>query len=256
MRICLPTRALGRAVAAAAATATLVAVSTGPVSAGTTDGPGYQQPTVGECRDLDMTQGAQKSNGTAPIDCASAHTTRVIAVGRLPRGLGWDAAPARLDSASARVCLPALDAALGGTASLRDMSAYSALWFIPNKVQRAHGARWFRCDLALLGGTRLLPLPTDETPALDASPLPDSVARCLTARNFYRTTCARTHAFRATGTFRMRQDAFPTQRQFDAAVVKRCPALVSSAAWRWSARGKDAWKLGDHTVVCYSKTQD
>jgi len=37
--------------------------------------------------------------------------------------------------------------------------------------------------------------------------------------------------------------------------VKRCPALVNSAAWRWSDRGRDAWKLGDHTVVCYTKTQ-
>lgn len=256
MRMSLPTRALGRAVAAVAAAATLLAVSTGPVSAGTTDGPGYQQPTVGECRDLDLTQGAQKSNGTAPIDCASAHTTRVVAVGRLPRGLGWDAPIAKLGSASAKVCLPAVDAALGGTASLRALSSYSSLWFIPSKVQRAHGARWFRCDLALLGGTRLLPLPTDETPALNGSPLPDSVAGCLTPRNFYRTTCARTHAFRATGTFRMRQDAFPTDRQFQAAAVKRCASLVDSAAWSWSARGKDAWKLGDHTVVCYSKTQE
>jgi hypothetical protein len=255
LHLSLPLRTLGRAVATVAAAATLLAVSTGPVSAGTTDGPDYQQPTVGECRDLDLTQAMKKSNATAPIDCSSPHTTRVVAVGRLPKALGWDAPIEKLGSAASKVCLPAVDEALGGTARLRDVSAYYSVWFVPTKAQRAHGARWFRCDLGLFGGARLLRLPTDSTPALEGAPLPDSVARCLTAKTFATTTCARKHTFRATGTFRMRQDKYPTGRQFAAAVTRRCPALVDSASWRWSARGRDAWKLGDHTVVCYTKTR-
>lgn len=255
MRIPLPTRALGRAVAAVAAAATLLSVATGPVSAGTTDGPGYGQPGVGECRDLDLTQALKAVNATAPTHCADPHTTRVVAVGRLPKGLDWDDPTPKLVTAAINVCQPAVDDALGATASLRNRSAYTWWWFIPTQDQRAHGARWFRCDLSLIGGTRLLRLPTDDVPALDGSPLPDSVAGCLTAQTFYLTTCARKHAFRATGTFRMRQDTYPTRRQFDAAVLKRCPALVDSARWRWSVRNQDAWKLGDHTVVCWTRTQ-
>ena len=69
------------------------------------------------------------------------------------------------------------------------------------------------------------------------------------------TTCARNHAFRATGTFRIRQDTYPTFRQFSAAVPTRCPARVDSASWRWSARDKVTWQLGNRTVVCYTKTR-
>jgi Septum formation len=255
MRLALPIRTLGRAVATVAAAATLLAVSTGPVSAGTTDGPDYQQPTVGECRDLDLTQAMKKSNGTAPIDCSNPHTTRVVAVGHLPAALDWDSPNRKLSRAVGKVCEPAAAEALGGSAALRNRSAYGWFWFAPTKAQRAHGARWIRCDLALFGGARLLRLPTDDVPALEGAPLPDSVARCLTAKTFAFTTCARKHTFRATGTFRMRQDTYPTLRQFEAAVLKRCPARVESASWRWGVRGKYAWELGDHTVVCYTKTR-
>lgn len=251
----LPARPLARAVATVAAAVVLLSVSTGPVSAGTTDGPGYQQPAVGECRDLDLAQAMKRSDNTAPIDCASAHTTRVVAVGHLPAALDWDSPNRKLSRAAVKVCEPAAAEALGGTAALRNRSAYGGFWFVPTKAQRAHGARWFRCDLALYGGARLLRLPTDDVPALGGAPLPDSVARCLTAKTFALTTCARKHTFRATGTFRMRQDTYPTHRQFYAAAMKRCPARVDSASWLWSFRGKDAWELGDHTVVCYTKTR-
>jgi hypothetical protein len=255
MRTPLPTRALGRAVAALAAAVTLLSVSTGPVSAGTTDGPGYQQPSVGECRDLDLAQAMKRSDTTAPIDCADPHTTRVVAVARLPKGLDWDDAARKLDIAAFNVCQPAFDEALGGTAGLRNMSAYVWWWFIPTQNQRAHGARWFRCDLSLYGATRLLRLPTDETPALDGAPLPDSVARCLTPRPFRLTTCGRKHAFRATGTFRMRGAKYPTLAEFEAAADRRCPELVHSDRWLWEGQGRLSWKLGDHTVICYTKTQ-
>jgi hypothetical protein len=135
------------------------------------------------------------------------------------------------------------------------MSAYQWMWFIPTRAQRAHGARWSRCDLALLGGTRLLRLPTDSAPALDSAPLPDSVARCLTPRTLYNTTCARDHTFRATAAFRMPGTGYPTPNQYASAAAKRCPALTGGLDGRYTNRGRDAWRFGDHTVVCFTKTR-
>jgi hypothetical protein len=262
MRIHLPTRAhgrahgraLGRAVAAVAAVVTVLSVSAAPVSARTSDGPGYGQPSVGECRDLDLARAMGASETTAPIECANPHTTRVIAVGRLPAALGWDAPAGKLASASFKTCETAALEAIGGTVKQRNMSAYQWFWFIPTRAQRAHGARWFRCDLTLLGGARLLRLPTDSVPAVDSARLPDSVARCLTARILYTTTCARQHAFRATGAFRMPGTGYPTPRQFASAAAKRCPALASRR-YAYSIRGRDAWRFGDRTVVCSTKTR-
>jgi hypothetical protein len=79
MRIHLPKRAhgrtrgvahgrtLGRVVAAVAAVVTVLSVSAAPVSARTPDGPGYGQPSVGECRDLDLARAMGTSDTTAPI---------------------------------------------------------------------------------------------------------------------------------------------------------------------------------------------
>jgi hypothetical protein len=217
--------------------------------------PGYQKPAVGECRQLNLAQAYRASNSTTPIDCAESHTSRVIVVGRLPRKLSWKDSEEVLARAAARICQPAADQALGQNAKVRDRSAYSWLWFVPTRAQRSHGARWIRCDQVLYGGDRVLALPTDETPALSGQALPDSVARCMTSAKLYTTTCARPHAWRATGAFTLRQARYPTERQQQAVTDRRCPALVSSRQWRWTLRGKTTWRLGDHTFVCYTKTQ-
>jgi hypothetical protein len=179
----------------------------------------------------------------------------VIAAGRLPAALGWDAPVRKLASASFKTCEPAALEAIGGTVKQRNLSAYQWFWFIPTRAQRAHEARWFRCDLTLLGGTRLLRLPTDSVPALDPARLPDSVALCLAARTLNPTTCARRHAFRATGAFRMPGTRYPTANQFASAAERRCPALASRD-YAYSIRGRDAWRFGDHTVVCAAKTRN
>lgn len=166
----------------------------------------------------------------------------------------WGASADDLARVTVNACQPALDETLGQSAKIRDRSAYSWAWFMPTTNQRAHGARWFRCDVVLYGGTKLLALPTDSTPAL-TNPPAESVARCLTS-GFSTTTCDRAHAFRTTGTFTLHASHYPGEGEgaFRKAAVKRCPALVDSSNFRWTYRSKDAWNLGDHTVVCFTKT--
>lgn len=218
----------------------------------TPDGPDYQAPAVGECRNIDLTAASKASDSTAPTDCGSTHTLRVIAIGHLPDGVTWSQ-DAAVQRAGAKTCLPALSRTLGRTYPVRDMSAYSYFWFIPTTDQRSHGARWFRCDVGLQGGSKLLALPTDKTPALGSSPLRDKVARCLTSRTFATTTCARSHAWRATGAFTVKSSTFPGAKKITAAAMHKCPSRVSTASYRWTYRPKTVWRAGDHVVVCYSK---
>jgi hypothetical protein len=247
----LPRRGFGALVAAITLALTPLAFAP-PASAGEVDGPGFQQPALGECRALTLSEMNTASDRTAPTDCADPHTMLVIAVPRLPQSMSWSAPRARLVAAFFKKCRPALDEFLGRTEGARKMSAYSFAWYMPTKSQRDHGARWFRCDAILYGGTKALNLPDDTAPALNQTPLPDSVARCLTGKLFL-TACSRSHAWRATGNFRMRGDTYPSAKKFQAASV-RCESRVSSSGYRYQYPRLAEWKLGDRTMLCYSKT--
>jgi hypothetical protein len=225
-----------------------VVVTAGPAQAG----PAFQQPTVGECRALNWDEYMAKANNEAPIDCSQPHTSRVIDVVRLPRGVTWGASIQKLTNIATRLCHPSQTQALGGSYSSRAMTAYSGAWFMPTRAQRDRGARWIRCDLVLLAGTRLATLPTDNEPALSAQPHPARIAACAKARTFARTICSATHAWRATGTFTIRQEAYPTDREFRRAAIRRCPSRTSTDRFFWQYRAKVLWRLGDHVVVCYS----
>jgi hypothetical protein len=236
--------------AAALVAGALTASVTEPASA-TASG----RPSVGECHDLTVAQVNAPSDSRPPVDCAQSHTTRTIRVAQLPSGTSWNDGADQISRTVERTCLPARDEALGRTDKVRDRSAYTFVWFVPTRAEREAGARWFRCDLALNGGSRMLPLPTDETPALGGLPLPDSVARCLHPDTLITTTCARTHTWRSTGSFTLRLADHPSEKRVRTAALKRCPALVTTGRYRWTYRGEVGWKLGDHVVVCYSKTR-
>jgi hypothetical protein len=227
-----------------------VIATAGPAQAG----PGFQQPRVGECRDLTFSQMMAASDRTNPTNCADPHTTLVFAVPRLPQGMSWSAPPEKIGLAAFKKCQPAWQELLGRTEKAREMSAYSWAWFIPTKAQRDHGARWFRCDLILYGGSSLLRLPDDEAPVLAQPPLPNSVARCLTAKR-NTTTCSRSHIWRATGTFRMRGTTYPSFRKFQRA-SDRCRSRVRNPdRYLWNPPSRPEWRLGNKTVVCYSRTR-
>ena len=248
-----PSRTPRRALALGLVTllaATLVAVAS-PAGARVPDGPEYQMPDVGECRVLTLADTGKASDSTDTVDCTESHTSYVFTTGLLPDSLDWDSSPAKLSRAVINACYPAWEDHLGGGEKVREMSAYSIAWFMPTGAQRDHGARWFRCDLILLGGAKVLRLPSDTAPVLDTD-LPDSVARCVT-RDRHTTTCARGHRWRATGAFRMRHDSFPTPTQFQRAANRHCPRLTSTHRWLWEGPVKDTWRLGVRTMVCYSR---
>ena len=244
-------RRAARALTTVTLTAALAAGGAGAANA-TPRGPDYQAPQVGDCHQITLAQGGQESETSDPTDCATSHTVRVIAVGHLPDGVAWSQTAA-VAKAATRACVPALDETLGRSAKVRDTSAYTSLWFIPTKDQRSHGARWIRCDIALYGGTKLVALPSDATPALDAPPLPDKVARCMTGKA-YTTTCARTHAWRATGTFTVASKKYPGTKRLNRIATDKCLSRISGNAYRWTYKSAVTWKLGDHVVVCYSRT--
>jgi len=218
------------------------------------DGPHYQEPTVGQCRNYTSSAGAADSNGSPVIACSTSHVARTIAVLQLPSWLEWSTASYdQVSLAMAKGCQPALVQALGRTEIVRKMSAYSYVWFIPNAAQRDHGARWIRCDVIRRGGRDLLPILKDSAPMLPSAPLPNSVAKCLVGERFLATACSRTHQYRATKGFTLTNSSYPGEQRLFEIAKNRCPKLVSTPRnWYASWPGKIGWRLGERVMVCYS----
>jgi hypothetical protein len=246
-------RTLAHLTAAAAIVGTsLVAAQATQATAAEPDGPSYQAPKVGQCRNYNATQMAAESNGSPVIACSSAHTGLVLAVPQLPSTLTWSSPIERLAGVMQRACYPALVKKLGRTNRMQHLSAYSFDWFIPNQTQRSHGARWMRCDLILPAGTALQRLPKDTAPVLPAT-LTNAVARCLTGTNHYRTTCNKAHNYRATGVVLVSQSSYPGDNGMRTIAVRKCPSQVSTRGYYYTTSGKLGWAAGDHSIVCYSK---
>lgn len=136
------------------------------------------------------------------------------------------------------------------------MSAYALFSFIPNKRERARGAKWKRCEIGLWGGRTLQPLPRKLD--LGSLPLKDSVARCLNGREkrLRVTVCAKAHTYRATGAFRAHGKTYPGVKRLTRTAINRCPDRVTSRRWRYEVPfNVDQWRVGYRTIVCYSKTR-
>jgi len=223
-------------------------------AAGTSTAAEADRPVVGECRNLSVAEAAAASSTSAPVDCSQRHNARTIKVGTLPAALDWDDELAKVEAAVARRCGPAHDRALGRTHRVRAGAAYRWVWFEPTKTQRDAGARWYRCDLVLPGGTKYVALPTTASPALPKGRLPDSVASCTTAPG-YLTTCARPHAWRVTGTFVHPARTLPSTKKLRAAALRKCPSLTTSDRFLYAWSYALDWKLGNRVITCSSKTR-
>jgi hypothetical protein len=238
-------------------TATLLAaagllVTTATAATAADPDPTYGQPEVGTCTRTTLEQAAGMSDPSDPVDCATNHTMRVIAVGQLPDALTWDSDLAKIAAAVDDVCDPAFRQTLGETQQKRLLTAYGAFWFGPTKAQRDAGARWFSCKLGLFGGGRLVPLPTDAVPALRAGKVPDSVALCRTAENYLFTTCSRKHVLRAAGLFTIHHDGYPGHRIQYRAMKRKCPDITGKYEWAAFYLSRAEWKSGMHQMRCYS----
>jgi len=244
------TLAVGAAACAVAATLTMSPSAT----AVEPDGPHYQEPSVGQCRNYTITAAYKESNSTPTTPCSSTHTAKVIAVGQLPDGVTWSSSTAQIGAAVSKKCAPAFDTALGGTEKLRRMSAYTLWWFAPTQAQKDHGARWFRCDVALIGHGSLIPLPSNSNPLLRDGKLTYGVTLCLYGDRHLYTACARSHNHRATGGFVFSGSTYPGDAVIKNTVARRCPNLTSSRTWLYTAPSRESWRHGDRIAICFSKT--
>jgi len=245
---------LGRLITSLAAVAALGAsVVSGPGASAQTNGPHYQQPVAGQCRNYTYDAALKDSNSSPVVPCSSTHTARVLAAPLLPSGMTWNASVDSLERVMIKACYPKFVQTLGRTAKIRHRSAYSIMWFIPTLTQRQHGARWIRCDIVLRGGQQLRAIPKDSSPMLPSGSLPNSIARCLTGDQHLLTICGKTHNYRATGATIVDRTAFPGDSTLSSIAKKRCPSLVSTPRhWYATWPGKNSWIAGDHVIVCYS----
>jgi len=245
------TLAAAAAIVAVAASLTLAPTATAGAEA---DGPHYQEPTVGQCRNYTMTAAVKESNSSPAIACSSTHTARTIAVAQMPASLTWSSASYnQLYLAMGKACHPALDKALGRSEIVRQMSAFSLMWFTPTPTQREHGARWIRCDVVRLGGQSLLPILKDSAPMLPSAPLPNAAARCIVGDHYLTTVCAKPHQYRASKGFTLTNASYPGDQGLYNIAKQKCPSRVSTPRnWYATWPGKLGWKLGDRVMVCYS----
>jgi len=244
------TLAAAAAIVAVAASLTLAPTATAGAEA---DGPHYQEPTVGQCRNYTMTAAMKETNSTPVIACSQTHTARVYAVTQIPDSLSWDTATFdQLQPVMMKACWPTLEKALGRGQLTNRKSAYSLMWFVPTDTQKQHGARWLRCDVVRLGGNALLPLLKDSSPMLPST-LTNAHLACLTGDKHLVTACSKAHNYRATGGLLISSSTYPGNDALYRIAQRKCPAKVSTPRnWYAFWPSKVSWKYGDRAMVCFS----
>ncbi len=224
--------------------------TTAPIAGAAAD-PAYQAPVMGQCSDMSRAELDLPTYTEPAVDCAGTHTAEVTAVAVLPDGMAYDS-PDFTELALA-TCNGGKRQALGASKLGMHLTAYAIGWFIPTPEQQAAGARWLRCDVVLLGGRELVPLP--DKLHIGTYPYESSVARCLTGRDFLVTTCSAKHTYRATAAIKIKAKRYPTEKAWKRIGTERCRSATTSRTYRFSWPSKVDWKVGDRALVCYTQTQ-
>ena len=209
----------------------------------------YKVPKIGECHLLTLEQAWDSSDSRKPVPCSSKHTTMTFAVKRLTGTVNWDDTFG-LYRKLQRKCWNAFENRLGSSALVRAQTAYTWFWFSPSKAQIRRGAKWLRCDLALSGGTKLMPIKADVS--LSSTKISDRVRHCVSPRGLM-TVCARPHAYRSVDAFRI-SGGYPSQKRRRALADKKCRPLVDGKAYLSFVPHPDQWAAGNHSLVCFKKT--
>lgn len=196
----------------------------------------------------------QWTESSAPVRCSAPHTAVVLHDGGFFPGTTWSTTESTANVIwFYKACAPAWRKKLGVGWAKADMSAYGLAWFWPTKAQFDTGARWWRCDITLVGRSRLFGLP-HRPRLLRGVPLTTRTRLCLSSSGAKAYSCASRHAWRAAGAFRKSGDAYPRRRAFIRAARRRCPSIAGHrSVARWPNAYK--WHLGDHVVVCFRHTR-
>lgn len=225
-------------------------LTTGPPARAAVD---IAPPLVGSCHWLTHAEAYADSEPKPPVDC-SVHNTETIGVPRLPSWLSWND-ERRLGRFAARRCSAALLAYFGGRAKAVQMSAYDIYWFMPTTQQRIAGARWLRCDLALLSPRKVPTLASE--PTLGRLPLSDAAARCRKgkASGFAVVRCVEAHAFRATYAVKYPGKKYPGARRLVSWTIRKCQARMPRSAGFYEIPYRLEWAVGLRRSVCLKRTK-
>lgn len=214
-------------------------------------------PPVGSCHDLTIEEAYSRAEPDPAVDCATRHTTVTIKIIRFKRTPDWSN-HARLHRKVVKKCGRNLLAYFDGRIKKVSLSAYAIYWFYPTKKQRNAGAKWLRCDLALIRPKSVPTLPTDGDPRLGRLPLSDDVAKCRKGKrkNYFPTTCNTGHRLRATHAVRYRSDTYPGDAKMERRAWRKCNRKLGRSLGyaEWPLRLN--WKAGYRHVVCYKKTRN
>lgn len=204
-------------------------------------------PGVGACYRLTAEQLGAPAIDQAPVDCATPHTTAVIAVDTLPGHLSWSTLTDELAATLATTCWSALLPTIGRNPLQLYRSQYSIAYFGPDATQQAAGARWVACHAIVVedDGPAELPHPLPRV----SRKLPDSIATCLTKQTAF-TTCADAHAWRSSHAFYATGKA--TRKNAIAAAEHVCPRKVTTRAYYYTWQDVPGRQF---VVGCYSKTR-
>lgn len=228
-----------------------VASATGTAQDG--DGPTYQMPSVGQCRNLTASAVARESNNSKLVPCSAKHNDRVIAVTTLPAGSDWST-ESPSDPFIVKTCATALRNVAGATWRGLARSAYTWTWYIPTATQRAHGATWLRCDINIFTRDGLHALPHQLRLPTHLSTLRRG---CLTVNSdpveYSHQTCVSAHNFRAVATFRLPRDAFPDSWAVSQFGYDHCPGADPKKIY-WTSPNDAEWTIGDRVLTCYLRT--
>jgi hypothetical protein len=212
-------------------------------------------PAVGDCHALTYAEGEKPTDPDPTVSCTDSHTSITVEVVQLTSP-DWSNMT-KIGQQIAKPCTRGWIDALGGEPKKVKLSAYSYFWFIPTEAERDAGATWVRCDAALLGGTKLLPLPAGTNIHLGSLPLSDNVARCRTGKSTdYRVVaCSKRHTYHATLALKYPGSTYPGKRASARWALQHCRARMNGAFYWESVPSKLAWKLGLRYAVCMPKTR-
>ncbi|WP_104105804.1 septum formation family protein [Nocardioides sp. 616] len=223
-------------------------------------------PRQGACYRLRLDDALSPTTTRKPVPCRRRHTAQTFHVGRLDlkqRGRTRRVDAPAVQRQPARRCPARLPGFLSGSRDQLRLSMLTAVWFTPTLPDAEAGARWFRCDVVVLGrGGALVPLRIGLRGALADPDLRERFAMCATAapgtKGFRRVPCGQRHSWRAVQTVDLPGRRYPPAPQMTARMDAPCTAAAQEYAddpldytWAEERPTRSQWRAGQHYGTCW-----